>query len=143
MVGKYVAGAQRSELHVKKRPDPKKNAQYASRFEWAQHLAVFHKGDTRAAVVWNGTDEASTVALKAAGTSAVLVDSTGKETPLSPNGEGLLVVDLPPATRHFDLFGGDPAGYFYIGGPTFIVVETGVPGTAPVEAQGFARQEGK
>lgn len=143
VVGKHVAGAQRSELHVKKRPDPKKNSQYASRFEWAQHLAVFHKGDARASVVWNGTDEASSVAIKASGASAVLIDSNGKETPLEPNGEGRFVVELPPATRHFDLFGGDPAGYYYIGGPTFVVVEKGVPGDAPVDAPGFARQEGK
>lgn len=143
VVGRHVAGAQRSELHIKKRPDPKKNAQYASRFEWAQHLAVFHKGDARASVVWNGTDEASSVAIKASGTSAVLIDSSGKETTIEPNGEGRLVVDLPPATRHFDLFGGDPAGYFYIGGPTFVLVEKGVPGDAPVDAPGFARQEGK
>jgi hypothetical protein len=83
------------------------------------------------------------VAIKASGTSAVLIDSSGKETPIEPNGEGRLVVDLPPATRHFDLFGGDPAGYFYIGGPTFVLVEKGVPGDAPVDAPGFARQEGK
>jgi hypothetical protein len=143
VVGKYIAGAQRSELHIKKRQDPKRSAQYASRFEWAQHLAVFHKGDTRASVVWNGTDKETSVAIKAAGASAVLVHSTGKVTGLEPNGEGRLVVDLPPATRHFDLFGGDPAGYFYIGGPTFVIVEKGVPGDASVEAPGFARQEGK
>ena len=143
VVGRHVAGAQRSELHIKKRPDPKKNAQYASRYEWAQHLAVFHKGDSRASVVWNGTDVAASVALKAAGTSAVLVDGVGNETPLTPNGEGRLVVELPPASRHFDLFGGDPPGYFYIGGATFVIVEKGVPGDSPVDAPGFARQEGK
>lgn len=143
VVGRHVAGAQRAELHVRKRPDPKRQAQYASRYEWAQHLAVFHKGDSRASVVWNGTGEVGTVALKAAGTSAVLVDASGKSTPIAPDGEGRLVVDLPPASRHFDLFGGDPPGYFYIGGATFVIVESGVPGDAPVDAPGFARQEGR
>jgi hypothetical protein len=131
------------ELHVRKRPDPKKQAQYASRFEWAQHLAVFHHGDKRASVVWNGTDEVSTVALKASGGSAILIDSDGRETPLVADGDGRLVVSLPPASRHFDLFGGDPPGYFYIGGATYLIVEAGVPADAPVDATGFVRQTGK
>jgi hypothetical protein len=43
-------------------------------------------------------------------------------------------VTLAPASRHFDLFGGDPPGYFYVGGSPLIVVEQGVPGDAPVTA---------
>ena len=143
LVGEHIAGTSRMELHVRKRPDPKKQAQYASRFEWAQHLAVFHHGDKRASVAWNGTDEVSTVALKASGGSAILIDSEGRETPLVADGDGRLVVSLPPASRHFDLFGGDPPGYFYIGGATYLILEAGVPADAPVDATGFVRQTGK
>jgi hypothetical protein len=43
------------------------------------------------------------------------------------------VVTLPPAHRHFDLFGGDPPGYYFVGGSPLIVVEQGAAPSAPVE----------
>jgi hypothetical protein len=46
-------------------------------------------------------------------------------------------VTLEPATRRFTLFGGDPPGYHYIGGPAVIVVEEGVSPDAPMGAPGF------
>lgn len=143
VVGKYLGDADRAELWIRKRPDPKKLAMYASRYEWAHHLVVFSRGDQRASVVWNGTSETASVSIAPAGGSAILVDSVGNERPLAPDSNGMLTVELPPATRHFDLFDGDPAGYFYIGGPTFVIVERGVAAGAPVEAKGFERQTGQ
>ncbi|HXI16526.1 MAG TPA: hypothetical protein VNM48_09145, partial [Chloroflexota bacterium] len=103
----------------------------------AQHLALFQKGTQRAYVLWNGTASPSQVVLPARGTSARLVDRYGNETPLPRSASGQLTVTLAPATRHFKLFGGDPPGYHYIGGPTIIVVEEGVPLAAPVGVTGF------
>ena len=137
LAAKYMGNADRAELYIKTRPDPKKDRQYASRFEWAQHLAMFQRGDQRAYIAWNGTDAPANVSVKAWGADFVKVDKSGAESPLAPDGAGNLTVTLDPASRHFDLFGGDPAGYFYVGGSPLILVEKGVPADAPVQAPGF------
>jgi hypothetical protein len=105
---------------------------YAPRYDWAANYVAFQKGNRRANVLWNQTDQPLTVTLAKRGTAATVVDKRGNQTPLSAQGDRW-VVTLAPAQRHFDLFGGDPPGYFYIGGPTIIVVEQGVPPDAPVE----------
>ena len=143
IVARFLADANRAELHVRKRNDPSGLSKFASRFEWAQHLAVFHKGSVRASVIWNGTGQEASISLKATGTSAILIDNTGSEMALEPGPDGRLTWVLPAAYRHFDLFGGDPPGYFYIGGRTFVIVEQGVSPSAPVDAQGFLRQDGQ
>ncbi len=143
IVARFLADANRAELHVRKRKDPSGLSKFASRFEWAQHLVVFHKGTVRASVIWNGTGQVADISLKASGTSAILIDNRGSETALEPGSDGRLAWALPAASRHFDLFGGDPPGYFYIGGRTFVIVEQGVSPSAPVDAQGFVRQDGQ
>ncbi len=110
-----------------------------SLFEWVQHPAVFHHGDKRVSVMWTGSDEASTIALSASGGLAVLTDSEGRDTPSVPDGEEHLVVNLPPASSHFDLVGSEPHGYFCVGGATYVIVKTGVPVEATVDATGLAR----
>ena len=94
-------------------------------------------------MIWNGTGQEASISLKATGTSAILIDNTGSEMALEPGPDGRLTWVLPAAYRHFDLFGGDPPGYFYIGGRTFVIVEQGVSPSAPVDAQGFLRQDGQ
>jgi hypothetical protein len=139
LAAKYMGNADRAELYIRTRPDPKRDRQYASRFEWAQHLAMFQRGDQRAYIAWNGTSTPSNVSVKPWGVEFSVVDKGGNVSPLGPDGSGNLTVSLDPASRHFDLFGGDPAGYFYIGGSPLIIVEKGVPADAPVQAQGFSQ----
>jgi hypothetical protein len=76
------------------------------------------------------------VSLQRAGQSATVVDKLGAEAPLEPGqpvagAPATWTVTLPGATRHFNLFGGDPPGYFYVGGSPLLVVERGVPADAP------------
>ncbi|MGH2354650.1 MAG: hypothetical protein ACRDJN_23825, partial [Chloroflexota bacterium] len=105
---------------------------FAARYEWAVNYIAFQRGDRRSHVLWNQTNQPITVSIPKWGPVAVAVDKAGAETPLAPQGNRW-VVTLPPASRHFDLFGGDPPGYYYVGGSPIIVVEQGVPGDAPVE----------
>jgi hypothetical protein len=137
LAAKYMGNADRAELYIRTRPDPKRDRQYASRFEWAHHLAMFQRGDQRAYIVWNGTDAPANVSAKAWGVEFSVVDKYGGVSPLAPDGAGNLTVSIDPASRHFDLFGGDPPGYFYVGGSPLIIVEKGVPPDAPVQATGF------
>ncbi len=139
LAARYLGDADWAQLYVKTRPDPKNYKRYASRFEWAAHLAVFQKGDQRASVLWNGTDEPLTVGFQPWGVSAKVVDKYGNESPIGPGANGQITVTLDPTHRHFDLFGGDPPGYYYIGGSPLIVVEAGVPPDAPVNAPGFSQ----
>ncbi|HEV2125773.1 MAG TPA: hypothetical protein VGW38_23710, partial [Chloroflexota bacterium] len=138
LAARYMGDAERAALFVRTRSDPQRYKRYASRYEWAQHLAVFQKGTQRASVLWNGTASASQVSLPATGISGVarLIDRYGGESPLLASG-GRYTVTLASATRHFKLFGGDPPGYHYIGGPPLIIVEEDVPPDAPMGAPGF------
>lgn len=106
---------------------------FAPRFEWMVNYVAVQKGDQRSNVLWNQTDQPLTVSIPKWGELAVAVDKAGNETPLVAQGNRW-VVTLARTTRHFDLFGGDPPGYFYVGGDPTIIVEFGVPGNAPVEA---------
>ena len=138
LAAQFMGNAERAQLFVRTRPDPQNYKRYASRYEWAQHLATFQKGWQRAHVLWNGVNARSQVLLPAQGTAghARLFDRYGNETFLPRMGNQLSVT-LEPATRRFTLFGGDPPGYHYIGGPAVIVVEDGVPPGAPLGAPGF------
>jgi hypothetical protein len=133
----YLGNADWCRLLIRRRPDPRNYRRYASRYEWAAHLAVFQKGDRRAHVLWNGTGSPMPVSVKAWGEQARVVDKYGGEAPLPRDRAGRLTVTLDRATRHFDLFGGDPPGYFYVGGSPLLIVEEGVPPDAPVVAPGF------
>jgi hypothetical protein len=88
-------------------------------------------------VLWNGTGEPISAAIQPSSQSARVVNKYGHESPLAPDGTGLLAVALEPARRHFALFGGDPPGYYYVGGSPLIIVEDDVPADAPVQAPGF------
>jgi hypothetical protein len=142
VAARYMAGAEWAQMANLLRPDncalPRDGnlrpcwKRYAARYEWAANYVAFHRGDQRAHVLWNQTGEPLTVSIPRRGGSAVAVDKSGAETPLAPQGDRW-VVTLAPTTRHFDLFGGDPPGYYYVGGSPIIVVERGVPGEAPVE----------
>jgi hypothetical protein len=61
-----------------------------------------------------------------------VVDKLGNEVPLTPQGDRW-VLTLEAATRRATAFGGDPPGYFFIGGSPLLLVEEGVPPDAPVE----------
>jgi hypothetical protein len=62
--------------------------------------------------------------------SASLVSAQGETLNLAPNGQDWLI-DLPPATAHYD---GDPPGYYFIGGEARLLVEEGVERGTPVAA---------
>jgi hypothetical protein len=96
------------------------------------HYVVFDKGTQRTAVLWNGSGGATRVSLPRLGESAVVVDKLGNETPLQPQ-DNRWVLTLEAASRRSTAFGGDPPGYFFVGGSPLLLVETGVPADAPVE----------
>ncbi|HEX2033674.1 MAG TPA: hypothetical protein VHS99_05785 [Chloroflexota bacterium] len=137
LAARYLGDADRSQLFVQLRPDSQGYARYVARYAWAAHLAVFQKGTRRTSVLWNGTAEPLPVALRSWGAAAGIVDKYGQTSPVTPDERGHVHLTLGPASRHFDLFGGDPPGYFYVGGSPLLVVEEGVPSDAPVEAPGF------
>ncbi|MGH2369488.1 MAG: hypothetical protein ACRDI2_14965, partial [Chloroflexota bacterium] len=137
VAAQYMGDADWSQLLIRTRSDPRNYRQYASRYDWAGHLAVFQQGSRRASVLWNGTSEPMSASLRPSGSYARVVNKHGEEFLLPTDGNGYLTVALDPASRHFDLFGGDPPGYYYVGGSPLIVVEEDVPPDAPIEAPGF------
>ena len=107
--------------------------QYASRWKWGVHAVMAQTGDTRAYVIWNGTPGALNVNITSRpGVDAKVFNMLGVEQGGDPYS-----VTVPGATRHFELFGGDPVNYFYVGGDPVIVVERGVPADAPVSIENF------
>jgi hypothetical protein len=138
---RYLADAEWAQMANLTRPDscarPRDanlrpcHKRFAARYEWAANYIAFQRTDRRVHVLWNQTDQPMSVSVPRYGQSAVAVDKAGAETPLAPAGDRWAVT-LPPASRHFDLFGGDPPGYFYIGGSPILIVESGVPADAPV-----------
>ncbi|HVG97689.1 MAG TPA: hypothetical protein VNK05_12365, partial [Chloroflexota bacterium] len=138
---RYLADAEWAQMANLNRPDSCARPRdanlrpcykrFAARFEWAANYIAFQRGDRRVHVLWNQTGQPLSLSVPKYGAGAVAVDKAGVETPLAPAGDRWAVT-LPAATRHFDLFGGDPPGYFYVGGSPILIVESGVPGDAPV-----------
>ncbi len=143
VVTRYLANADWARMANLLRPDncglPRDSRlrpcykRFAPRYEWMVNDIIFQKGDRRTNVVWNQTDQPLTISVPQRGASAVAVDRFGNEQPLVAQ-NGRWVVTLEPTHRHFDLFGGDPPGYFYVGGPPVLIVESGVPPDSAVEA---------
>jgi hypothetical protein len=134
VAARFLSSAERVELLTIDRPDPYNYRRYAARYAWWVHQVVFQRGIERTTVVWNGANASTKVAIPQTGESAILVDRQGAEIALEPAAGprgGAWQVTLAPATRHFSLFGGDPPGYHYVGGPPLLVVERGVPPDAP------------
>jgi hypothetical protein len=129
---RYLSGAERVELTTVDRADPTNARRYAPRFQWWIHNVMFQKGPRRTSLLWNGAGAPAKITLPKRGTAAKVVDRRGQETPLEPAGDRWALT-LEQATRHFNLFGGDPPGYFYIGGPPLLLVEEGVPADAPAD----------
>jgi hypothetical protein len=128
---RYLSGAERVEMAHVERADPANHRAYAPRYTWWIHHVAFQSGTRRTAALWNGAGAPARIALPKRGASAKVVDKQGNETDLQPQGERW-VLTLEAATRHFNLFGGDPPGYYYVGGSPLLLVEEGVPPDAPV-----------
>ena len=131
VAARFLSSAERVELLTIDRPDPAGYRRYAPRYQWWIHQVVFQRPTSRTTVLWNGAAAPARVSVPRAGESATVVDRSGNESPLTLSGDAWQVA-LEPATRHFNLFGGDPPGYFYIGGPPALLVERGVPPDAPI-----------
>ena len=129
---RFLSNADRVELLTVDRFDPANYRRFAPRYQWWIHQVVFQRGSERTTVLWNGAAGAARVSLPRFGQSAILVDKLGAETPLEPGPNGAWQVTLPGATRRFQLFGGDPPGYHYVGGSPLLVVERDVPPDAPL-----------
>lgn len=135
-----------ADLYVRYRADnPRdKYRQYASRYKWGAHAVAADKGAQRSYALWAGGSNPEPVSIKAWGAEAVLYrpDAAGNyiPEPIAAQG-GRYNLNLPGATRRFELFGGDPPGYHYIGGATYLLIENGVPAGANVEIQGFSKKE--
>jgi hypothetical protein len=88
------------------------------------YLVVFDRpGRQRVTVAWNAGGEAREVLVpRGGGSRARAVDMFDREVPLTADDSGVTVL-LEPATAAFP---GDPAGYYYIGGPPVLIVEDDV-----------------
>ncbi len=103
---------------------------------WQVYQVAFDRpGNQRVTALWNGDGSSLRVRVKKNGTSASLVDRSGKAQPLQEN-QGWWVVDLPAATAYFKLNEQikDPDGYHFIGGDPLLIVEDGVAASTPVVA---------
>jgi hypothetical protein len=132
VAARYLSDAERVEFLTVDRAAPGDYRVRAPRYQWWVHYVVFQKGTRRTGVLWNGNGAPVRVSLPKLGESAKVVDKTGNEVPLAPQGDRL-VLTLEAATRRATAFGGDPPGYFFIGGSPLLLVEEGVPPDAPVE----------
>jgi hypothetical protein len=135
VAARYMSNADRVEMAMLERADPAGYRARAPRYSWWIHQVAFQRGTERVTVLWNGAASPARVSIPKLGASARLVDKLGKESPLEPQAVGgaqRWVVPLERASRQFTLFGGDPPGYHYVGGPPLLVVEDGVPADAPV-----------
>ncbi len=95
---------------------------------WQVYQVVGDRGDQRISLLWNGDGSPLRARIPKVGSSAVIVDQYGNEQPINDQG-GWYVVDLAPATARS---GSDPNGYFYVGGQTQIIVQSGVPAGTPI-----------
>jgi hypothetical protein len=96
---------------------------------WLVYQVVVDRGPQRINVLWSGSGRALRAWIPRQGDSAMLVDKLGNQYALTDH-DGWYVVDLPPATAVGPF---DPAGYHYVGGDPFLVVQEGVPADAPIE----------
>ncbi|HEU5315162.1 MAG TPA: hypothetical protein VFX49_03575 [Chloroflexota bacterium] len=141
-----LGNADNVDLHIRVRADNPRDRyrQYASRYKWGAHAVVADKGAQRSYILWNGSETDQPVTIQAWGAEATLYvpDGAGNYQPqaISPSGNQYNIT-LPRATRHFELFGGDPPNYFYVGGPTYLLVEQGVPGGAGVSLSNFTKKD--
>lgn len=147
MAARYMAHASRIRLHTLDRPnettDPNGThnpnpRQYAPRFEWHVQQVSFDRGNERSFVLWNSGPDDLTVAVQRSAETARLFDMYGHELELKQSGQNWLV-NLGRATRHFSLFGGDPANYFFVGGAPVFLIEygsTNADAVAPRQATG-------
>jgi len=131
VAARYLSNADRVSLVTVDRPDPAGYRRFAPRYQWWIHCVVFQRGTQRVSVLWNGGGTPIRVGVAQTGSTARVVDKYGNEQPLAPQG-GQWVLALPAATRHFNLFGGDPPGYYYIGGAPLLLVEEDVAPETPV-----------
>ncbi len=140
MAARYMAHATNTRLHTLDRPnqttDPNGTynpnpRQFAPRFEWHVQQVTFDRDGERTFVLWNSGPEDVLVAVQRSAASARLLDMFGNELPLTQSGAYWLV-NLGKATRHFSLFGGDPADYFYIGGAPVFLIEYGPTDAEPI-----------
>jgi hypothetical protein len=95
---------------------------------WQIYEVVFDLPNSRrVTVLWNGDGVPRQVRIARHAQTAQLQDAQGKSSDARADAQDW-VVDLPEATAHF---GGDPAGYYFIGGEPRLLVEEGVaPGTS-------------
>ncbi len=129
---RYLSEAERVELLTVDRADSAGYRARAPRYQWWIHYVMFQKGTRRTGVLWNGGGSPVRVSLPKRGESAKVVDKLGQETPLQAQGDRW-VLSLEAASRRATAFGGDPPGYFFVGGSPLLLVEEGVPAGSPVE----------
>jgi hypothetical protein len=98
---------------------------------WQAYVVVFDlPGARRVTVVWNGDGEARCVNVSRSAGAGTVVDKRGAASAASGPGDAWSL-NLSPATAHFV---DDPDGYYFIGGDPLLLVEDGVPDTAPLPA---------
>ena len=97
---------------------------------WEVYQVALDLADNRrATVIWNGDGQAMCAGVKKLGGGLRVLDKRGALQLEPPERDGYWWVSLPPATAHA---AGDPEGYFFIGGDPLLLLEDGVPASAPV-----------
>ena len=142
-VARYLGNATPRGLRVLERADDPvaRWSQYTPRYTWHVHAGIFERdvagGIQRSTVLWNGAGTPITVLLPKVGVQGWIISKEGAAKivrPVTVGGQEFWSIELAAASRHFDLFGGDPPGYYYVGGSPLILVEEGVPAGAPLTA---------
>ncbi|MBI4491973.1 MAG: hypothetical protein HY690_04185 [Chloroflexi bacterium] len=128
VAARYLANAERVTFQ------PLQRAQWAWQSggyypNWQVYLVVFDRGTRRVSVLWNGDGQPLRVQLPRRGTSATVVDPSGREQPGEAQGDRW-AIELPPASARGPA---DPPGYYFVGGEPRLLVEEGVPAGSPVE----------
>ena len=95
---------------------------------WQVYEVVFDlPGERRVTVLWNGDGSPLRVRIPRSSNAAQVLDEQGNPVTTETAGQDWLL-GLPAATAHF---GGDPPGYFFIGGNPRLLIEEHVPPGAP------------
>jgi hypothetical protein len=110
-------------------------AQTARYFPGAQVESVVldRPGGERVTVLWNASGAATVARVAPSGLKGDLVDAAGRVAALDAGPAGDYAIALPPATCATDP---DAPGRFLLGGPTYLLVEFGVPTSAPPRPAG-------